>query len=363
MWSPSIGRHPAWTIPLRPFDGELLSSWLCRSARAHGAGAHVFLSCRFPGVTFWDRDLDRSAPPALLDRIDVVSGCPRGTAEAASLRPWVIALGGLRRGEGIGGHVAFVLACGIHHRERRLHGLQYCPECLAQRPAGHRRVGRLAFVVACPSHGTALRDACPSCDAPLVPHRVRRCDMTSCHRCGGGLMVPVGGPFDEHDLRSAMDLQTRCLAALGRPDLADELALVRDLARAASAGTTRARLDDVLGRPGRSRAVSGRRQLERMRLAERVPYLATLAEWVAHPDPIGVARQAGMTRRSFRDVASTRLADLLPGLDDGLRRPRAAWRSVLDDASMRRLRRTDASAYRNARARRILATPDLAPAG
>ncbi len=368
-WAPPVDRHPAWTFPLRPAEGELLSSWLCRSAHAHGTGAHVFLSCRFPGVTFWNRDVDRSAPAALLDRIDAVSGSPAGTAEAASLRSWIVTLGGVGPDRASpGGHVPFVLSSGVYHRERRLHGLQYCPACLSEGPARHHRRGRLAFVVSCPVHGTVMRDACPGCDAPVVPHRARLANLASCHCCGARLAVRAGEGEPGRDLRSATALQARCLAALegvapeGR-DPADDLAFVRDLARAASAAATRARLDDVLGCPSRSRAASGRRQVERMRLSERIPYLATLAEWLGRVDPVEVARQTGMTRRSFRGVASARLAGLLAGLDDGLRRPRVAWRSVLDDATMRRLRRTDGSAYRNARAGRILAASAGSRAG
>src|SRR5207237_2020459 len=66
--------------------------------------------------------------------------------------------------------------------------------CLAQEPAYLRRRWRLAACVACPIHGVRLRDACPSCGAPFVPHRHHALLNRTCHDCGKPLLAGTMHP-------------------------------------------------------------------------------------------------------------------------------------------------------------------------
>src|SRR5262249_54090846 len=52
-----------------------------------------------------------------------------------------------------------------------------------------RRMWRLGFIVACPSHGVILRDSCPKCGKPACPHRVSLDDpsLRHCYNCRANL--------------------------------------------------------------------------------------------------------------------------------------------------------------------------------
>lgn len=163
----------------KPVDDELLSSYLARCAGRYGMSAYRFRSFHLPGFPTWTRDIDRSAPRPLLRAIAAKTGL-------ASARVASMTLGGVesivstRRPRGT---AAWINALGVYHRVRLLHGLQYCPTCLAETHA-YRTKWRLSFVVACDLHRRGLRDACPFCNAPIMPHRqlagALRCD--ACHR-------------------------------------------------------------------------------------------------------------------------------------------------------------------------------------
>ena len=162
---------PSWSFPLRIHPGELLSSWLSRSVHLHGIAPYAFLSIRLPGARVWDRDVDRGATATLLADLDRSAGLTPGRAAAASLSSWLAVLAAPDVGandDARPSHVPFLLSAGIHHRTRRLHGLQFCSACLREGERRFERVGRLAFVVGCSRHGTAMLDACPSCDAPVT---------------------------------------------------------------------------------------------------------------------------------------------------------------------------------------------------
>jgi len=82
--------------------------------------------------------------------------------------------------------VPWINAAGIFHRTRRLHALQYCPECLSERGCFARH-WRLSFVVACDRHRCMLFDSCPRCDAPITPHRSHASGLR-CHVCSASLL-------------------------------------------------------------------------------------------------------------------------------------------------------------------------------
>jgi hypothetical protein len=123
------------------------------------------------------------------------------------------------------GTAQWINSVGVFHRIRRRHGLQFCPECLALQPV-YLRAWRLSFVTHCPVHGRRLLDACPHCDAPVVPHR-QFPGRALCHVCHRPLLLP------DHASRSASRpsfLETLCLSTLasGRATVGDVAVTSRD---------------------------------------------------------------------------------------------------------------------------------------
>ena len=187
--------------------GEALSSFLLRLARNHSASGHELCTLLWPRFQFWTRDIDRTASDALLDEVAQVTALSRDVLERATLRKVVKAMG-FR--EWIHGCQRGILPIGVYHRVRRRFGQQYCPECLAEKPAYLRKLWRIEFMMACPRHKILLRDSCPICDAPFIPHRNHALTKAQCHRCGSSLTTGASAkPSD-----AAAKLQQTALAAL-----------------------------------------------------------------------------------------------------------------------------------------------------
>lgn len=361
----------AWTRRLPPLPNELLTSCLARNAYAHGSSPYRFLALFWPGDPVRERDFDRH-PGALgrggrsqADWTADIAGqlhAPVAAVEAATLQGLREVLAG--RHAKARGDTPLLLSAGVHHRTRRRHGLQFCTDCLAEGTPYYRRTWRLGFVVICEAHGDRLlRDACPHCDAPVVPHRSMASRMTDCHSCGRPLIA--GQARDEKRRLSggALSLQRALLAQLeGKagaqvgpwPDRA-MFDGVRALIAVSAPRRVQAALRDALGLaaalPGQ-----GRLRFEQSRIGARGPWLDTVAAWLAEwPGSFRAgAHGAGLTQRSFaRWRLPEALAVEVERLPGGIRRDRT-WVPVLDEPILRRLRR-DPSAYRALRAQRILA--------
>ncbi|WP_367275050.1 TniQ family protein [uncultured Bosea sp.] len=121
-----------WTFKLRPKPDELLSSWLCRVAHAHGMTPHAFLALHWPGMEIWTRDIDRSADDGWLREVASRSGLPFDAVTALTLKPLMPILAGGRRRDFSRGDAPLVLSAGVFHRSRVRHALQFCPFCVAE---------------------------------------------------------------------------------------------------------------------------------------------------------------------------------------------------------------------------------------
>lgn len=178
MTSP-ITRHR-----IRPQDDELLSSYLMRVAHAEGTSPQRWAQYHLRHLELWTRDTDRALPASTLSSLVARLDCSKDSITALSV------------GTGLddrqllchAGVEPWITAVGLFHRIRRLHGLQYCPDCLAEAPY-FRRLWRIAFVTHCPAHHRVLLDGCARCDAPIVPHRHERFPI-HCPICGMDLAHP-----------------------------------------------------------------------------------------------------------------------------------------------------------------------------
>jgi hypothetical protein len=177
-----------WPIHPKPCDGEALTSWLVRIARARGIRTHSLIEQLTPGLQFWTRDGDLIAPPELIARLADATGIDLARARQTTLG----SLEGVLDETISGDHQSVMIRpLGVHHRTRRAYGQQYCPLCLAERPAYFRLNWRLRLFPVCTRHCIVLVDACHSCDCPIVAHRG---EMTHCHICGVDLLIAVATP-------------------------------------------------------------------------------------------------------------------------------------------------------------------------
>lgn len=358
-----------WAFRLPPLEGELLSSCLARNAYAHGTAPQRFLELFWPREAVWNRDFDRD--PAALGRpgeaatswMAEIAGqlcIPVESVRRATLQEWRGALGGPRlpaRGD-----TPLLLSAGVHHRTRRLHGLQYCPGCLGETPAYYRRAWRLGFAVVCGKHGHALSDACQGCGAPVIPHRTLL-RLTDCHSCGASLTraggrgrVPDGVAQLQRGLLGMLD----CVKGVqvGPWATPDAFGGVRVLLAVSAARRVQQALRGILGLETAPPLQSGQRvRFEQSRIAVRIAALETVAAWIDNwPAAFREgAHAAHLTQGSFaRSQPDETLAAEVARLPVSVKRRRPSYVPILDDPALRRLRRRDPGAYRTARAERIL---------
>ena len=368
-----------WTFKLVPLEDELLSSWLCRVAHAHGMTPHAFLALHWPAREIWTRDIDRSADDGWLADVAQRSGLPLETVVGLTLKPLMPVLAGGRRRDFSRGDAPLVLSAGVFHRTRVRHALQYCPLCIAVEEPHFRRSWRLGFVVACEKHQSTLCDSCPNCGVPVEPHRAPIGSLSTCPRCSGSLASAALYASSGGDVAAALRLQRRLTCELvgetdgpprsrldgaGAPFLGrDGFAALRSLHSVTTNRRTHLSLREHLGCRGMP-PDHDRLQFEKVRVGNRIRWQETIEEWSrnwASRFAEGAAA-AGITQRTFaRPTKSEAIMRELPTLKPGGQRRRKPWQSILDDKLMRRLKRTDPAAWRQLRAARILAGKAVPP--
>lgn len=353
-----------WRFRLPLLPNELLSSWLTRSAFAHGLAPYRFTNYFLPGIPVWNRDIDRSASDAVLTSLRDAAAMDLGLLQRSTLREMEAALSGRRSHPGT---ACFLSAVGVYHRTRRLHGLMYCPRCLAMPPAYFRREWRLAFLPVCRHHGCLLQDACPACDTPVVPHRVTGLNPTRCHQCGSSLLN-FGENGKEHALSPRLASFTRglhgCLSTGVCRIFGDEQSArdtfdgVRALISLSSLGYVRDPMRIHFGLPAQDAhsPSTKREEFEHLRISARIHSLELVERWAASwPSSFrDGAAAAHLTQKTFARLhLPPFLVKEVSKFPPGQTRMRAHSDSIFDD-DLRLLRRRSLSEYRQVRAARLL---------
>src|SRR5438270_13914666 len=81
-----------WPFRLNLHPGELLSSYLVRSAHAHGSKPYIFCNLFWPKRAIWNRDIDRDPDPDWLKDLSWKSGVPLPELEESALRGYCLRL-------------------------------------------------------------------------------------------------------------------------------------------------------------------------------------------------------------------------------------------------------------------------------
>lgn len=151
-------------FPLRPppLEDELCTSWLIRLAAANRTSLAQLYRVLSPRDHYFEQDLDRKVRPKLLTALEERTGVPTARLADLTLEPWEARLRQYR-GDYVGRR--WVLPLKFEFRQVHSHGMQYCPDCLAEDDSPHyRRTWRLAFLTVCPVHQRVLLDECPACE-------------------------------------------------------------------------------------------------------------------------------------------------------------------------------------------------------
>lgn len=356
-----------WIIHPLLHEGELLSSYLVRCAHAHGSTAYRFLHLFWPNKAIWNRDVDRTRDDAWIDDLARATGIPPERLRVATLTGLLEKLNGRVNAHG---DLRFLLSSGIYHRTRRRHGVQFCPECLAESKPWFRQQWRLGFVVWCERHRRRLLDACPHCDAPVILHRTPPGALASCHACNRSLLLVTERHRDSVVPAEVTWLQSQLVHQLtsGTAELFPRGVSIRDsfcIVRAiisvvANSCGTKAHdvADDLAGDRGQPQP----RVFERLRVSQRIALLSRATPWL-RDWPTGFRTQATtrkLSRRRFRascwpPALEAEINRLPPGI--GQTRIRTHL-PLLHTSGLRRLQRDDPTAYRYKRASRLMALSD-----
>lgn len=189
-WHPGSGcLNARWAAPVPLLPDELLSSWLARAALAQGCDPLVLTGDVWTGWRVWTMDPDRGLQRERLETLATVSGITVRAFDAAALRPFLVSVfGEPAESRPV---LPWMLTAGSRNRVRH-GGLQFCSACLAEdRHPYYRQAWRLAWHTTCHRHGVELLDCCPSCHAPIQPHRLLATDrhLAVCAICRADLRL------------------------------------------------------------------------------------------------------------------------------------------------------------------------------
>ncbi|PBP71090.1 hypothetical protein CCL15_12585 [Pseudomonas syringae] len=186
-WHPRVDlTGPLWPCAQPILEDELLSSWLVRTALAHGCSPLTLTNSIWPRWRAWSTDMDRGLGTIRAAQLAHLAGCATTDIEVCSLAAASRLITSTRKTGS--GTLPWLLARGSRNL-RCAGGLQICPQCFGQSIPYYRISARLAWHVACPVHLVRLVDRCPNCCTALQPHRLVPPDESCahCHRCGVAL--------------------------------------------------------------------------------------------------------------------------------------------------------------------------------
>ena len=182
-------------IRFKPKEDELLSSWVCRLALAHGLKATSFCSRVIPQRSgkraIQLHDMDGGASQEALIGLAEKTATPMGRIAATTFSGYEGVL--FERWNATVGQKWILPVtrqpCKIEY------GQQYCPLCLSTEEPYFRRSWRLAFITICTKHRLQLLDRCATCASPISFHKAisngRHAPpsdrMTFCYSCKADL--------------------------------------------------------------------------------------------------------------------------------------------------------------------------------
>lgn len=211
-----------WPYHPKPFEDEIFSSWLIRTAQGNSAKIQSFCHFVWPHRQIWTRDIDRITASDLLETMALKTGTDREGLERLFLQFYEGSLVVQMKPKAFNPWVRYV---GVRHRIRTRHGQLYCPLCLeADNTPYFRKIWRTNLSPVCLEHAVVLRDCCEKCGSPVIPHRG---EFLSCHECSYDLRDAKAWACDAEALSLAQALSGRISGhipwGLNVPDIDNDL--------------------------------------------------------------------------------------------------------------------------------------------
>ncbi|WP_373275388.1 TniQ family protein [Pandoraea commovens] len=182
---------------------------MVRLAFSNGFPLHTFYANLLGyKAAIWNRDTDRHPSMALLEVLARRTGQSISAMRALTLSAYDNILFSQLPPVG---NASWILPVGVHHRNRRRAGMQFCPLCLRSDTDPYfRRSWRLALHAMCGCHRCVMAEYCPACREPVAYHRhgigrdrvIPDRALSLCHRCGFDLRETQPVYSDWPDLRS-----------------------------------------------------------------------------------------------------------------------------------------------------------------
>jgi len=204
-----------WPLHCKPYNDEVLSSWLVRLSRAYGANAKQFYDDVWPHADIWKQDIDKGTDDKFLSMLSAKTATPDSRILATTVRGYKG-----YRSESLKerNRAPWLLRPSVHAFTRRKPWLQYCPHCLQTDIDPYfRGYWRLAFITVCSEHHRCLLDRCDNCGAVvnfhLLPGDAEA--ITLCHRCRYDLRLASAPAMDEStEYERLLQLQRFFLATM-----------------------------------------------------------------------------------------------------------------------------------------------------
>lgn len=180
---------PIWPIHPKPKEGELLSSWITRLARANHMATADFSESVLPDERTTLKEIDRIYNAEMMQALADGAGVPLERVWGTSLlseEGYVFSQRAFGTTEWISPTAALK---GIKAK-----GMAYCPQCLdTDAEPYYCKNWRFVFNPICPTHRTFLRYGCPSCGKPYnffyasstQPSMAN--SITTCRWCGADM--------------------------------------------------------------------------------------------------------------------------------------------------------------------------------
>ena len=217
--------RPRWAARVDLLPNELLSSWIARSAMANGCDPSSLTSAIWPKSRWGAFDIDRSPGAERLEAFSRQGGIQVDALHLSTLRPIAaIIYNGVNLPNGNWPWITSV-------RPRTgpaAKSVAFCPACLARDESPFLRMQwRFAWITACPLHGVALIDRCPSCSGAPQPDRngAESSGLARCIQCRSDLSRGVHQARVESNVFWLQKETDRVLATGGGNALGHHLSL------------------------------------------------------------------------------------------------------------------------------------------
>ncbi|WP_291423081.1 TniQ family protein [Deinococcus sp.] len=303
-------------LPLRPrpYEGELLSSWVQRLAHANMQRLSYLTLLLTGDHDIWSHDPDRHLRPTFGQALSRATGTPLETIHSLTL--------GAVAGRVVPAlpqqaPVRWIMPLYRRGYRRMKPGAAYCPACLAGAQAHVARHWRMSFATSCLKHGLRLLDCCPACAAPFAPLRndlgrgqdwslQMELPFAFCPDCGEDLRGAATMPADQGELAlqqrlaDAVDTGTMVWSGIGTVPSLEGFDVLHQLLTLILGRDAQGFLSTSCGLPGPvGRNERPNRSFEDYGLEDRRTLLAQMdwliSDWPAH---LGLlCRSLKLTRR------------------------------------------------------------------